>query len=90
MCSLLRLFLRRKIAESVGVLPVHAHAARSGRAISADVQARHARLAAALALSELTQEKDIQGVVHKWGRQGFVSQGASTSTGCGLPLLGHS
>ena len=38
-------------------------------------QERHGRLAAALALSELTQERDIQGVVAKWGREGFVSKG---------------
>jgi hypothetical protein len=50
----------RRIAKSVGVLPMHAHAAQSGRAPGAEVQERHARLAAALALSELTQEKDIQ------------------------------
>ena len=38
------------------------------------MQERHSRLAAALALSELTQEKDIQAVGAKWGREGFVSK----------------
>ena len=39
------------------------------------IQEKHARLAAALCLNELTQERDIQGVVAKWGREGFVSKG---------------
>jgi hypothetical protein len=54
---------------------MHVHAALSGRTPGPEVHARHARLAAALALSELTQEKDVQGVVAKWGREGFVSRG---------------
>ncbi|PSC69888.1 helicase and polymerase-containing TEBICHI [Micractinium conductrix] len=62
------------IAESVGVHVMHVHAAQSGRTPSADVQERHSKFAAAVALSELTQEKDIQGVVAKWGREGFVSK----------------
>lgn len=121
----------RLIAESVGVMPVHAHAAQSGRPPSADVQVglvlrarplgveqpggevgkwgalcsaatcsasvptgtceprlpccpqeRHNRLAAALALSELTQEKDVRAVVAKWGREGFVSKSERVPQGC--------
>lgn len=46
-------------------------------------QEKHGRLAAALALGELTQERDIQGVVAKWGREGFVSKGERVaSQGC--------
>lgn len=57
----------------------HVHAAQSGRSLGADVQQRHARLAAALALSELTQERDVHAVVAKWGREGFVSRGEAAA-----------
>lgn len=55
--------------------PAGAQATCLSRAVTMLPQEKHARLAAALALSELTQERDIQGVVAKWGREGFVSRG---------------
>jgi len=67
----------RQLAAEQGIVAADITRRSSSRSLPTNVNARHARFAAACAIDETVSEQPVGAVAQKWGRLGLLKSGES-------------